>query len=484
MAETIEVLQPDLAHRGPGRAARPPDGRPHRLPHPRPPARALTGRRAPGERARRRPGRRWPVAGRRRRLPARVHRPGRCRGSGWPLGLRRRRPGAAAGRSSGIDRRSTTLRVVLPSPSASCSSCSPPSARRSGSWLGNRLRPDLRAAAARSPTDRVARRASPALVGVGRRWPGCSCRCCADARAGPASSPPARRVARALDDHLPAAARPSARRCARWSARTTSRRCSTRFEPDARPRRRRRRRAASTDDVAGRVGPIGREGRGRRPAAASRTAPAGSWPTTWSSPTPTSWRARRDRGRARRRPPPRRRRWWPSTPTATWPCSASPGLDRPALPGGRRRRRARPAACSATPAASRCASPRSRSRAQIDGHRPRHLRRRRRPTARCSCWPPTCAPATRARRWSTRRRGGRASPSPSRPTSRAWPTPWRPRELQPAARRRRTTPRSSTGRCLPDRVGSSVPARVARGHGRRGPRRGAGSRPTAARARW
>ena len=38
MAETIEVLQRELAHRGPVGAARPSDGGPHRLPHPRPAA--------------------------------------------------------------------------------------------------------------------------------------------------------------------------------------------------------------------------------------------------------------------------------------------------------------------------------------------------------------------------------------------------------------------------------------------------------------
>ncbi len=44
LAETIEVLQRELARGGPVRSPRPPDGRPHRLPHLGPPARR---RRAP-----------------------------------------------------------------------------------------------------------------------------------------------------------------------------------------------------------------------------------------------------------------------------------------------------------------------------------------------------------------------------------------------------------------------------------------------------
>ena len=74
MVETLEVLQRRLARRGPVDPARPPHGRPHRVPHPRAVARARFLSRAKRERARCRRSSWRSLARRRRRLAPRFHR--------------------------------------------------------------------------------------------------------------------------------------------------------------------------------------------------------------------------------------------------------------------------------------------------------------------------------------------------------------------------------------------------------------------------
>ena len=132
----------------------------------------------------------------------------------------------------------------------------------------------------------------------------------------------------------------------------------------------------------------------------------------WSSPTRTWSRARRDRGRARRRlavPAVVVR----STRTATSPCCRRPALDRAALPIGSRPTR-RPGAVFGHPGGGPLAGRRpfrvGRARPgrrprhlRPDAHRARGVRARGRPARR----------ATRAPRWSTRRGGWSAWPSPS-----------------------------------------------------------------------
>ena len=136
MAETLEVLHRRLARRGPGGAPGPPDGRPHRVPHPRP----LLG----AERARERPrppARRRRRAGRRRWLPPRLHDPRAVLGGPGASGLVVRRPGPASGARADrpgdhLARRARRVGVVVVLAAIG---------QAVGLLAGSRLAPDLRA---------------------------------------------------------------------------------------------------------------------------------------------------------------------------------------------------------------------------------------------------------------------------------------------------------------------------------------------------
>ena len=439
MAETIEVLQPGLAHRGPGGAARPPHGRPHRLPDPRPPAGSL---RTDGVNVLDvllvGGGVAAVVGGYRLGFTTRV--------LSW-VGSGRRAWSSASGCCPGslerIDpadhvrgRAASTVGVVVVFAALG---------QAVGLWARQPPHAPTCGRGARSPTDRVLG-AVAGLVGlVALAWvilPGAR-----RTRPGwPAQLATGSALAPAVDDHLPAPPDVSqALRSLVGSDNYPQVFDALQPTPDGRRAAARR---AGLDRRRGRGrGPIGRQGRGRRPATASRTAPAGSWPTTWSSPTPTWWRARaRPRSSA-------------TTAAASRPTVVAfdPARDlallqvdgaRPAGPaGGGRASRARPAACSATPVASRCASRRSRwpARSRPPAATSTTQRVDPPPGARAGRRPAAGRLGLGARR--RRRARWSASPSPSRPTSPASPTPWRP----PSSRRcspRRTRPRSSTGPCI------------------------------------
>ena len=422
LAETHRGAAPRLARRGPGGAARPPDGGPHRLPHRRPAARRPDGgtprvnlldlliivarpsaRGVGGYRlgfvAR---AASWVGHGRRHRcvaarLPARRARAVRRRPATPSLLL------VAAGRAR-------RRRVPRPGASGWSSAAGSTRARREG------RRPPGR------PRRRRGRRASSAsLVAVWLLAPAM-----ADVPGWPARQARTSAIARRVDDVAARRARHARRRCGASSGDAASRRCSTRCAR-APTSARRRPESGLEPEVPTSGSPLDGEGRGRglRPHPGRQRR---SWSApTWSSPTPTWWRARTTTA-VERHPTAQ-----PCRPTVVAfdpdrdlaRAARCPASSRPPLPDRRRRRSATGGARVRPPRRRAAASSRRSEVGQRGaGDGPRHLRRATAPSATCSFLAAGAA-AGRLRRGPRRRQAARSSawPSPSPPTARTSPTP-------------------------------------------------------------
>ena len=190
---------------------------------------------------------------------------------------------------------------------------------------------------------------------------------------------------------VPRAARHASTRCGGWSARTSSRGCSTTLQPapdlGPPPDGDRTSRRPSVDGVV----PVDREGRGRSPAAGSRRAAASSSARPRRHQRPRGRRRGRDRSSSAATAPRCARRSSPSTPTATSPCSRAADLDRPALPIGDIDEGGVGAVFGHPGGGPLRAAPFEVGQ-RVDGHRHRHLRPSRRPERRCSSSPSDLRP--------------------------------------------------------------------------------------------
>ena len=438
---------PGLAHRGPGGAARPPHGRPHRLPHQRPAARLTSGRRPPPMRRRElldvvAAGRRR--RRRRRRLPARLRRP-RASWIGMLARHRRRRrwllPRVLATAASDASERRRLLVVAV-------------GLLVGGAFVGQAVGLVARRPAPRrrSPRRRpragrpVGRRRSPASSACSSSC-GCCCRpwpTCPAGRPAQARAVADRRRARA--DALPAAARhppgaAPARRRRPLPAGVRRPRAGAR-----RSGRRRRERPRPADGRRGRA--LDGEGRGRACGRIQDGQRLRRRRPAWWSPTPTWWPGedvdRRaapdgatvdaDGGGLRPRPRPGR-------------AARAAASTAPALPLARRRGRATSAACSATPAAGRSSVARSRSADEVTAVGPRHLRRGRH-RARGAGAAADLAPGDSGSAWSTPAARWSAWPSPSPPTAPASPTPSPPTSCEAVLDDGRSARTVAAGPCV------------------------------------
>ena len=403
-----------LARRRPVGPARPPHGRPHRLPHPRAPARPAERRERPRRSI---VARRLAAGGGRAGLPARVRRAGCCRGPGSPLGVvvgdrcssttSSTRSAATAPRDR-VARRALAF-VVLVATVGQALGLAVGVARATGSAP----RP-----AACTGGDRV----GGAVVGVaGVLVAGLAAHPRARERAGLAGA--ARRATRAIVARdRPRRARPAAdasRRSAGWSATSRSPRCSTPLDARPTPGRRPTTGSPPTVDARVRASIVKVEG-----AACDRIQDGTGFVAGADLVVTNAHVVAGERdtdGRSRRRRASSTPTSSRSTRTATSRCCASPGSTLPALAARRRPTSDDVGAVFGHPGGGPLRAVAGAHRRADRRARHRHLPHRRRPRGDVFVLAAALRPG-RLRRRARRRATGGSSASRSRSTPAATAT--------------------------------------------------------------